>query len=97
MSRDVVCMLYTSCNNNNYNNNNNNNNLPLTPDAVSWFSPGSYECRPKTENKQVGNLFMAGDWVRLERDIEATTAKGLCQERAFVTGYYQQKHYPYCH
>lgn len=51
--------------------------------AVTWFSPGSYTSRPTLETA-VPNLVCAGDWVRLgEREHGA---KGLCQERAFVTG-----------
>ena len=55
-------------------------------DAVSWFSPGSYECRPSTLNNDIANLVMAGDWVKLDRELESKMAKGLCQERALVTG-----------
>lgn len=52
--------------------------------AVSWFSPGSFVSRPRLETS-VPNLVCAGDWVRLgEREHGA---KGLCQERAFVTGF----------
>lgn len=54
--------------------------------AVSWFSPGSYDCRPSTVDPSISNLFMAGDWIKLDRETEKNTAKGLCQERAFVTG-----------
>jgi len=51
--------------------------------AVSWFSPGSFKSRPTTETP-VANLVCAGDWVRLgDREHGA---KGLCQERAYVTG-----------
>jgi len=51
--------------------------------AVSWFSPGSFTSRPTTETP-LTNLVCAGDWVRLgDREHGA---KGLCQERAFVTG-----------
>lgn len=57
------------------------------PGAVSWFSPGSYTCRPPLEGAGVDklpNLKCAGDWVRMgEREHGA---KGLCQERAFVSG-----------
>jgi len=55
-------------------------------DAVSWFSPGSYDCRPSTLDSSIDNLVMAGDWVKLDRDTESKMAKGLCQERAYVTG-----------
>eukprot|EP00438_Fugacium_kawagutii_P011298 Skav205053 [mRNA] locus=scaffold142:119391:125910:+ [translate_table: standard] len=53
------------------------------PAAVSWFSPGSYERRPTLETP-VKNLVCAGDWVRMgDREHGA---KGLCQERALVSG-----------
>mmetsp|Transcript_17360 Transcript_17360/g.41115 ORF Transcript_17360/g.41115 Transcript_17360/m.41115 type:complete len:388 (+) Transcript_17360:1-1164(+) len=53
------------------------------PGAVSWFSPGSYTSRPTLETP-LTNLVCAGDWVRLgEREHGS---KGLCQERALVTG-----------
>ena len=35
------------------------------PGAVTWFSPGSYEKRPRTVVGGVDNLFCAGDWVVL--------------------------------
>lgn len=51
--------------------------------AVSWFSPGSYALRPPLQTR-IPNLVCAGDWVRMgEREHGA---KGLCQERAFVSG-----------
>ena len=54
------------------------------PSAVSWFSPGSASKRPPLRPAGVSNLACAGDWVRLgEREHGA---KGLCQERAYVTG-----------
>jgi len=53
------------------------------PSAVTWFSPGSYTSRPTLETS-ISNLVCAGDWVRME-DREHG-AKGLCQERAYVTG-----------
>ncbi len=57
------------------------------PGTVSWFSPGSYGSRPPLEgagNKILPNLKCAGDWVRMgEREHGA---KGLCQERAYVSG-----------
>ena len=56
------------------------------PSAVSWFSPGSYRSRPPLQVATVKNLVCAGDWVRLgDREHGA---KGLCQERAFVSGLY---------
>lgn len=54
------------------------------PGAVSWFAPGSF-CKRPTLHTPVLNLKCAGDWVRLgDREHGA---KGLCQERALVTGY----------
>ena len=54
------------------------------PTSVSWFSPGSFTKRPPLALEKVKNLVCAGDWVRLgEREHGS---KGLCQERAFVTG-----------
>ena len=52
--------------------------------AVSWFSPGSYRTRPPLAIKGIDNIVCAGDWVKLgDREHGA---KGLCQERAFVSG-----------
>lgn len=55
--------------------------------VVSWFSPGSYSRRPPLEgagNDVLPNIKCAGDWVRMgEREHGA---KGLCQERAYVSG-----------
>jgi len=55
--------------------------------TVSWFSPGSYDNRPPLEgagNEVLPNVKCAGDWVRMgEREHGA---KGLCQERAYVSG-----------
>lgn len=93
------------------------------PQAVSWFSPGSYDCRPRTVVDAADNLFVAGDWVviqnnknsynniqnknqnnierckiksnsekckNINEDLSFMTqehgAKGLCQERAYVSG-----------
>lgn len=57
------------------------------PGAVSWFSPGSYSRRPPTEGAGrdvLPNVKCAGDWVRMgDREHGA---KGLCQERAYVSG-----------
>jgi uncharacterized protein with NAD-binding domain and iron-sulfur cluster len=57
------------------------------PGAVSWFSPGSYTKRPPLQGAGVNvlsSLKCAGDWVRMgDREHGA---KGLCQERAFVSG-----------
>lgn len=53
------------------------------PGAVTWFSPGSFESRPPLETS-VPNVVCAGDWVRMgDREHGA---KGLCQERAYVSG-----------
>lgn len=56
--------------------------------VVSWFSPGSFTRRPPLEgagNDILPNVKCAGDWVRMgEREHGA---KGLCQERAFVSGF----------
>ena len=55
--------------------------------TVSWFSPGSYEKRPPLEGagSVLPNIKCAGDWVRMgEREHGA---KGLCQERAYVSGF----------
>ncbi|KAL3917052.1 MAG: hypothetical protein SGPRY_006559 [Prymnesium sp.] len=53
------------------------------PGAVTWFSPGSFKRRPPLQTS-VRNLVCAGDWVRMgEREHGA---KGLCQERAYVSG-----------
>jgi len=55
--------------------------------TVSWFSPGSYTSRPPLEgagNDVLPNVKIAGDWVRMgDREHGA---KGLCQERAYVSG-----------
>jgi len=53
------------------------------PGAVTWFSPGSFTKRPPLQTT-VPNLVCAGDWVRMgDREHGA---KGLCQERAYVSG-----------
>lgn len=54
------------------------------PNAVNWFSPGSYEKRPTIRVNGVRNIVCAGDWVNMEEKEHG--AKGLCQERAFVSG-----------
>ena len=57
------------------------------PGVVSWFSPGSYNKRPPLEGagNALPNVKCAGDWVRMgEREHGA---KGLCQERAYVSGF----------
>ena len=53
------------------------------PGAVSWFSPGSYPKRPPLETS-IANIVCAGDWVRMGEAEHG--AKGLCQERAYVSG-----------
>lgn len=53
------------------------------PGAVSWFAPGSYARRPPLQTS-VPNLVCAGDWVKM--GAREHGAKGLCQERAFVSG-----------
>mmetsp|Transcript_25013 Transcript_25013/g.41869 ORF Transcript_25013/g.41869 Transcript_25013/m.41869 type:complete len:594 (+) Transcript_25013:133-1914(+) len=52
--------------------------------AVSWFSPGSYASRPPLEISTISNLVCAGDWVKM--GAREHGAKGLCQERAYVSG-----------
>lgn len=54
------------------------------PQAVSWFSPGSFAKRPPLVPAGVSRMRCAGDWVRMG-ELEHG-AKGLCQERAFVSG-----------
>mmetsp|Transcript_43754 Transcript_43754/g.137382 ORF Transcript_43754/g.137382 Transcript_43754/m.137382 type:complete len:490 (-) Transcript_43754:371-1840(-) len=55
------------------------------PTSVTWFSPGSYNRRPKLDaDPSLPNLKCAGDWVRMGKREHG--AKGLCQERAFVSG-----------
>lgn len=54
------------------------------PSTVTWFAPGSYERRPTLENREIPNLKCAGDWVKMGEYEHG--AKGLCQERAFVSG-----------
>ena len=53
------------------------------PGAVTWFSPGSYAKRPPLQTS-ASNLVCAGDWVKMGEYEHG--AKGLCQERAFVSG-----------
>jgi len=54
------------------------------PGAVSWFAPGTFTKRPPLQVPEIPNLKCAGDWVRMgDREHGA---KGLCQERAYVTG-----------
>ena len=54
------------------------------PKAVSWFSPGSFAARPPLATS-LPNVACAGDLVKMgDREFGA---KGLCQERALVSGY----------
>ena len=53
------------------------------PGSVSLFSPGSFTQRPPLQTA-LPSVVCAGDWVRMgEREYGA---KGLCQERAYVSG-----------
>lgn len=54
------------------------------PNTVTWFSPGSLDRRPTIENDSLPNLKCAGDWVNMGEYEHG--AKGLCQERAYVSG-----------
>ncbi len=55
------------------------------PGSVSFFSPGSFNRRPPMQgDPEVPTIKFAGDWVRMG-DMEHG-AKGLCQERAYVSG-----------
>lgn len=54
------------------------------PGTVSWFAPGTVKKRPTTDIPQIPNLKCAGDWVRMGKREHG--AKGLCQERAYVSG-----------
>ena len=55
------------------------------PGSVSFFSPGSFTRRPPLQgDPDVPQIKFAGDWVRMG-DMEHG-AKGLCQERAYVSG-----------
>jgi len=49
------------------------------PDAVNWYSPGSYTDMPELKAKTVSNLYFAGDIVK-------TRHGSWSQEKAFVTG-----------
>jgi hypothetical protein len=57
------------------------------PGVVSWFAPGTFGKRPPLQGAGrdvLPNVKCAGDWVRMgEREHGA---KGLCQERAYVSG-----------
>lgn len=55
------------------------------PGTVSFFSPGSFDKRPPMQGApEIPTIKMAGDWVRMG-ELEHG-AKGLCQERAYVSG-----------
>ena len=56
------------------------------PGTVSWFAPGTYDKRPPLQGAgdSLPNVKCAGDWVRMG-ELEHG-AKGLCQERAYVSG-----------
>lgn len=55
------------------------------PGTVSWFAPGTFTKRPPLEGvREISNLKCAGDWIRM--GAREHGAKGLCQERAYVTG-----------
>ena len=54
------------------------------PGAVNHFAPNSYNNRPPLQLADIGNCVCAGDWVRM--GTKEHGAKGLCQERAFVSG-----------
>jgi len=53
------------------------------PASVSLFSPGSFQKRPPLETS-LDSVVCAGDWVRM--GAREFGAKGLCQERAYVSG-----------
>ena len=53
------------------------------PRSVSLFSPGSFGQRPPLETS-LAPVVCAGDWVRMGKREHG--AKGLCQERAYVSG-----------
>ena len=54
------------------------------PGAVNLFAPNTFNLRPRINDPAVKNLKVAGDWTWME-DLEPKS-KGLCQERAFVSG-----------
>jgi len=56
------------------------------PGAVSWFAPGTFNKRPALQGvpESISNMVCAGDWVRMGDQEHG--AKGLCQERAYVSG-----------
>ena len=54
------------------------------PGAVNHFSPNTLDIRPRIDVPSISNLKMAGDWVWM--GDKEPKSKGLCQERAFVSG-----------
>lgn len=55
------------------------------PGTVSFFYPGSFDRRPPMQgDPSVPQIKFAGDWVRMGEQEHG--AKGLCQERAYVSG-----------
>ena len=55
------------------------------PGTVSFFYPGSFDRRPPMQgDSKVPQIKFAGDWVRMGEQEHG--AKGLCQERAYVSG-----------
>lgn len=73
---------------------------------MSWFSPGSYLSRPRTVVEGISNLYTAGDWVVIQNEDSLAEdksdnpdfvklehgSKGLCQERAYVSGLVASNH-----
>lgn len=51
--------------------------------AVTCFSPGTHQYMPSTSTS-LSNVFMAGDWLKQGPGTHG--AKGLSQEKAYVTG-----------
>ncbi|KAL7518190.1 hypothetical protein ACHAWX_003040 [Stephanocyclus meneghinianus] len=49
------------------------------PQAVNWYSPGSYSNMPQVQSKSIPNVFFCGDIVRSRHG-------SWSQEKAFVTG-----------
>lgn len=55
------------------------------PGSVSFFNPGSFDKRPPMQgDRHLPQIKFAGDWVRMGDQEHG--AKGLCQERAYVSG-----------
>ena len=49
------------------------------PNAVNWYSPGSYDSMPDVQSRSFSNVYYAGDIVR-------TRHGSWSQEKAYVTG-----------